>query len=113
MIFLHVGLHKTGSTSIQRWLAANQRQGRWRQTAYLPESYTELGGKPSAKWSRRVVTRAQSQDVILSCEQALGSMRLCYRNLPERLEVLNEAFQGAPLTLILFLRPQGLFSSGS
>lgn len=33
-------------------------------------------------------------------------MRLCYRNLPERLEVLNEAFQGAPLTLILFLRPQ-------
>lgn len=78
-----------------------------RSTAtYLPESYTELGGEPNARWSRRVVARAQSQDVILSCEQALGSGRLCYRNLPERLDILGRAFQGAPITMIVFLRPQ-------
>lgn len=44
--------------------------------------------------------------MILSCEQALGSGRLCYRNLPERLEILGEAFKDAPITLIIFVRPQ-------
>jgi hypothetical protein len=74
--------------------------------AYFPESYSELLGRPRASWVRKVTERSQSQDVILSCEQTLGSGRLCYSNLPERIEILNEAFNGCPITLIVFLRPQ-------
>lgn len=74
--------------------------------AYFPESYSELLGRPRASWVRKVTERSRSQDVILSCEQALGSGRLCYSNLPERIEILNEAFNDCQITLIVFLRPQ-------
>ena len=106
MIFLHAGLHKTGSTSIQRWLSASQSNSRRGAVAYFPESYWELLGRPRANWVRKVTERSRSQDVILSCEQTLGSGRLCYQNLPERIEILAEAFDDCPITLIVFLRPQ-------
>ena len=86
-LLVHVGLHKTGSTSLQRSLSAAGRLSPVRRIeAVTAESLA------SARTSRRVV----------SSEGLLGSMRTLYAEAGQRLRTLELA--RVPLHIVLFVR---------
>lgn len=86
-LIVHVGLHKTGSTSLQSSLrAAGQLASVGRSEAVTAEALA------SARASRKVV----------SSESLLGSMRTLYAEADQRLRTLERT--RVPLHIILFVR---------
>ena len=101
MITVHVGLHKTGSTSIQAALGLVDHR---RDLLVVP-------GGSSLRWSeekltRRLVEESRSRHVIVSDENALGGMLEVYESAPERLGEIRSALEGTEYTIIMYLRPQ-------
>ena len=101
MITIHVGLHKTGSTSIQAALGLiSHRRG------LLVEA---LG--PASQWSdeiftRRLVNESRSRHVIVSDENILGAMEEVYHSAPDRLADIRSALAGSDYQIVMYIRPQ-------
>ena len=101
MITIHVGLHKTGSTSIQAALGLVDHR---RDLLVVP-----MG--PPSRWSnekfpRRLVEASRSRHVIVSDENILGEMLEVYGSASERLREIRGALEGADYKIIMYLRPQ-------
>lgn len=94
MLTVHVGLHKTGSTSIQVAL-----ERRLKGTAVVPQP-----GEAQAVLNRR--TMATGKAVVVSSESILGSPFDGYAIAPKRAHMLADALRGIPFTLVVYLRPQ-------
>lgn len=101
MIWLHVGLHKTGTTSIQgalRLITHRARLAIW-----------TIGDTPQAstrQWGEWAVRHAAHGDVILSDETLLGDPTRGYPDLPIRLAHLREVLPMQDVTVIVSLRRQ-------
>lgn len=101
MITIHVGLHKTGSTSIQAALGLVDHR---RDLLVVPM------GAPS-RWSdenftRRLVEASRSRHVIVSDENTLGEMLEVYESVSERLADIRSALAGSDYRIVMYLRPQ-------
>lgn len=101
MIWLHVGLPKTGTSSIQAALRlVTHRSG---------IAVWTIGDHPpplSPQWSELLHTRADAGDVIVSDETLLGDPRDGYLDLPVRLDRLKTALAQLHVTVVLSLRRQ-------
>ena len=101
MITLHVGLHKTGSTSIQAALSLiSHRRG-------LDVLLPGRNAPPSFDFLLSTLREAQpSNDLIVSDENLLGKMSDCYAERNMRLMSLREALRGVNFRIIVYVRPQ-------
>ena len=101
MIWLHVGLPKTGTSSIQAALRlVKHRSG---------IAVWTIGDHPpplSPQWSELLRTRADAGDVVVSDETLLGDPSDGYLDLPVRLERLKTALGPLDVTVVLSLRRQ-------
>jgi len=101
MIWVHAGLAKTGTSSIQAALRLIRHRSRY--------SVWTIGDAPqplSPEWNTWVERRATSGDVIVSDEGLLGDPLTGYADLPQRIMALREALPDVPITLVLGLRRQ-------
>jgi len=97
MLTVHVGLHKTGSTSVQ---AAVRRTLKSR--AIVPQE----GDRQDDEGVFQRLTRAASGVQVVSDENLLGSPFDGYAQAPHRARVLAQAFSHTPYVLVIYLRPQ-------
>jgi hypothetical protein len=130
-VVLHVGAHRTASTTFQKTLGANGAALAAAGVAYWGPKYTRAGlfggliGRPGAVDSaaratglRRVarcareVERAGARVLIVSEENALGSMRAAltgqgfYNDAGARVAALAEAFGDHPVRIGMAIRAQ-------
>ena len=97
MLTVHIGLHKTGSTSIQVAL----RRG----TGFA----SGLPREGDSQSDQSVFNRMRSlggTSLVISDENLLGSCFDGYLHAPERARLLARAFTGTPYRLVVYLRPQ-------
>ena len=86
MLFIHCGLHKTGSTAIQ-----NAFNKPYRDFIFSKKSYDELNKKViDEKWSAAVKDASRHKNIILSSEFALGTYKNQYHAYKERLNRLKQ-----------------------
>jgi hypothetical protein len=131
-IILHVGIHKTGSTSIQRFLDAHRQQLcglgiEFYTGQYIPSNHMELHGaamRPSRmspfKMRRKVAgdpayvsavrARISTFASNSTCSRLLfsaeGLSYLCY---PDEMERLKDILPPAPVKIIMYVRERGSF----
>lgn len=96
MLTVHVGLHKTGSTSIQVAL---------RRALKTSASVPQEGDSPNDEAVFDRLVRASESARVISSESLLGSPFDGYARLPERVRLLSDALGGKPYTLVAYLRP--------
>lgn len=101
MITIHVGLHKTGSTSIQAALGLVDHR---RDLLVVPMS--PLSRWSDDKFTRRLVEASRSRHVIVSDENILGEMLDVYESAPDRLADIRSALAGTDYKIVIYLRPQ-------
>lgn len=101
MITIHVGLHKTGSTSIQAALGLIDHR---RDFLVVPT------GAPSRwtddRFTRRLVEASRSRHVIVSDENTLGGMLEVYESASDRVAEIRSALEGSDYRIVMYLRPQ-------
>lgn len=101
MIWLHVGLHKTGTSSIQAAL---------RLVTHRPRlSVWTIGDQPlalSPEWASWISKRASGGDVIVSDETLLGDPTDGYPDLIPRLSSLQDCLPDGDVTVVIGLRRQ-------
>lgn len=97
MLTVHVGLHKTGSTSIQVALRRALKA-----SAVVPCE----GDRQDDEAVFERLTRAAGNVSVISSESLLGSPFDGYARAPERVRLLSDALSGTPYTLVVYLRPQ-------
>lgn len=101
MIWLHIGLPKTATSSIQaalRLVTHRSRLAVW-----------TIGDQPpplSPQWSKLIRTRSAAGDVVVSDETLLGDPSDGYPDMPERLTQLKNALAHLDVTVVLGLRRQ-------
>lgn len=101
MIWLHVGLPKTGTSSIQaalRLVTHRSRLAVW-----------TIGDHPpplSPQWSELIRSRASAGDVVVSDETLLGDPSDGYPYVPVHLDRLKSALAHLDVTVVLGLRRQ-------
>ena len=101
MITVHVGLHKTGSSSIQVALKLmRDSTHRLINTPDPTDDRTEQG------WVDRIKALAHSSDAIFSDENLLGTPYDGYQLASKRVAILRSALGGVPYQLVVYLRPQ-------
>ena len=91
MITVHVGLHKTGSSSIQ--VALELMRNSTRRVIVTPDptdDRTEQG------WVDRIKALAHSSDAIFSDENLLGTPYDGYQLAPKRVAILRSALRFKP-----------------
>ena len=101
MITLHVGLHKTGSSSIQLFLE------HWSAPAGTTVVVPRAGNEhdlPSIR--RRFEAVADHRQVIWSDENLLGTPFDGYRDAPERIRLIHEFLRSRGGRVIVYVRPQ-------
>ena len=101
MITVQIGLHKTGTSSIQ--LALELMRNSTRRVIITPDpkdDRTEQG------WTDRITALARSSDAIFSDENLLGTPDDGYQLAPKRVAMLRTALSGVPYRLVVYLRPQ-------
>ncbi len=98
MITVHVGLHKTGSTSIQAALRLIEH--RTDLQIVMPCALDDSSSMTSA------LARDASKRVIISDENILGSMVDAYALAPHRLSLLRTLLEGRPFEIVMYVRPQ-------
>jgi len=101
VITVHVGLHKTGSSSIQ--VALELMRNSTRRVIVTPDptdDRTEQG------WVDRIKALAHSSDAIFSDENLLGNPGDAYHLAHKRVAMLRTALSGVPYRLVVYLRPQ-------
>ena len=117
MLTIHVGLHKTGSTAIQRYLAqASKELGdglvylRARNERFSVGDGVDI---PTSSEQWRSLTGkalATHREIVISHEGILGSPwgdSEIYLGAKERVEQISEAFTGlTDFQLVIYLRPQ-------
>lgn len=107
MLTVHMGLHKTGSTSIQTVLGLERGHIRRRQV-YLP--WTDLfvtdGAIRTENVDRIIRLSRRGWHVVASSEGALGQMSRAYPQAAEVAEELARLFASIPLRVVVYLRPQ-------
>jgi len=96
MLTVHVGLHKTGSTSIQVALRRALKM-----SAVVPQEGDSQ--EDEAVFERLV--RAAAGARVISSESLLGSPVDGYATAPERVRLMADALAGIPYTLVVYLRP--------
>ena len=117
MLTIHVGLHKTGSTAIQRYLAqASKEPGNG--LAYLRARNVRFSGGDGAdiptsseQWrSLTGETLSTRREVVISHEGILGDPwgdSEIYRGAKESVEEISKAFTGlTDFQVVIYLRPQ-------
>ena len=104
MLLLHVGLHKTGSTTLQKILPKLCRHDH--HNIFIPDGYKKLLDlEKQEEWCNSLIKMSRQKNVILSSEGALGSMANLYEDLPERVRLIAKRFKNAnDLKIILCLR---------
>lgn len=101
MITIHVGLPKTGSTSIQLALKHSPTDPCTELVVPRPgESYTDEA------WHRRISRIGNSNDVIFSHEGILGNPALGFPEIHSRLQSIRDAVRKRPSQMVIYLRPQ-------
>ena len=107
MISVHVGLHKTGTTSIQAALGTakghiRRRQAylRWTDLFITDGTINEAGAPAIRRLSQR------GWHAVVSSEGALGPMSTVYPDAAAVVGRLDELFPGGELQVIVYLRPQ-------
>lgn len=107
MITVHVGLHKTGTTSIQAALGVSKGHIRRRQ-AYL--RWTDLfitdGTINEAGVPRVRGLSERGWHCVVSSEGALGAMSLVYPDAAPVARRLDELLGDRDLRVVVYLRPQ-------
>lgn len=103
MIFLHCGLRKTGSTAIQ----SAGEHGRIGGVRYSRRSRTELAETSiDEKWARRVTRAAETENVLLSCENTFRRTEFHPVEEPrKRAAYLLDTFGDGETTFIVYVRP--------
>lgn len=106
MLTVHVGLHKTGSTSIQTVFGLERGHIR-RKQVYLP--WTDLfsgdGEIAAGNVTRIVALSKRGWHVVVSSEGALGAMSTAYPRASAVATQLAQLFQDIPLRVVIYLRP--------
>lgn len=116
MIYVHVGLHKTGSTAIQTSLRHldNPRSENifYAHDGGLRDPERNLRqptkGEQSYPRYRRLLTSLEHSKIsIISSEGFLGGMRDLYEDAPKRArQLVNILGPQSQLTFVIYLRPQ-------
>ena len=112
MLTIHVGLHKTGSTAIQEYLAhAPPRTAR--RLAYLgPDNLLGSEGfqvptDPKRGRSRALAVLANDRDVVISSEGFLGRGWSMYANARHSALAMRDHFADhTDFQVVIYLRPQ-------
>lgn len=111
---LHIGLHKTGTTTLQKWIFPNFRD----RLNYNPKELVrhlnlccyghdlQLDIADHILAARAEVRKLVSQDhdVLISLEKLGQNFHLL--NYPERIELIERVFEGVPLSIVCVLRYQ-------
>jgi hypothetical protein len=97
MLTVHIGLHKTGSSSIQIALRRSALS-----TVVLPQ----VGDDQSDESVFDRISNAAGFASVVSDENLLGSCSDGYIRAPERVRLLARALTGTPYKLVVYLRPQ-------
>lgn len=107
MLTVHVGLHKTGTTSIQAALGTAKGDIRRRQVylrwtdLFITDGTVNESGVPAIRdLSRR------GWSTVVSSEGALGPMSLVYPDAADVARTLESALTGIPFQVVVYLRPQ-------
>ncbi len=101
MLTIHVGLHKTGTSSIQLALASCGRQhGR---EVFVPESGQD---RSEEGWEARVRRVADARSGVLSDENLLGSPVDGYSLAMSRIRMIHRATAGKDVRIVMYVRPQ-------
>ncbi len=101
MITVHVGLHKTGSTSIQAALGLVRHR---LALLVLPPNVEGLWTRPER--IAKIVAASKTGAVVISDEGIMGGMADAYGSAGERLDSLRTALSDTPFEIVLYLRPQ-------
>lgn len=101
MITVHIGLHKTGSSSIQFALS----QLRPKPTLPIVVPRTGQGSSDEALHDALLRLRSAGNGVI-SDENFIGHPFDGYSALEHRMAMLRESLMGVPMQVIVYLRPQ-------
>ena len=99
MITLHLGLHKTGSSSIQLALKNTRLP---QQTSIITPAMGD--GHMEDRFMKGLQDQDRTGHVIVSHEGLLGDAFDGYQDAPMRLQRVHEALEGIPYRIILYLR---------
>ena len=113
-VFLHIGMHKTGSTAIQKRLEANGRLLQQHRISFDDDSKNQLKSATKKRdfkpWREKLQRARASNNALLVSNEVLSHLLLAQ---PSDSDVclgdwLTEAFHkhGCSVTLIAFLRDQ-------
>jgi hypothetical protein len=124
-IFLHIGTHKTASTSIQAWLKSSQTHLANHQIIALPsppfsrsreimeaESLApDLVAECRTELTHLIARHSPSPDhtLVLSSEGFSGSLRRGYSNAPICANILAQILADHSVTVVAYLRSQDSF----
>lgn len=101
LITVHLGLHKTGSTSIQVALQLIAHRG---QLVVSRPAYS--GPDLDPRWVARVRDLSRTSNIVVSDESLLGSPSDGYSDAIRRAQGIHGAFGDLPMKCIVYLRPQ-------
>lgn len=136
-IILHVGAHRTGSTSFQHYLRGNRAQlmadgtALWEPNMLRKGLFDGLFAKPRMQNGRNLQRRAMgrvrlhaahamrvgAQRLLVSEENMIGAPRAClraatlYPAIGERMARLDAAFEGRIARVVITIRAQDLWWS--
>ena len=114
-IYLHIGIHKTGSTTLQHFLDVN-REVFNKKGFFYPDSKTDFAGHHNLFWEfieknrfyENGITWADLFDQIDNLESnamILSSENFC-RLTPDRISWIREKFSNFDVKVIIYLRRQ-------
>jgi hypothetical protein len=106
MITFHVGLHKTGSSSVQLALSEGNLITN-RRYFYFTRPRTDHSDDPlQREVAHRLRRLARSTQVVISDEGFFGSIRDVYSHLPQRAGALKDLYGNEKWRIVIYLRPQ-------
>lgn len=119
-VYLHIGLHKTGTTAIQRFLTKNtevlaQRGWLYPRTGRRQEAHYALGaalwgdGRPEDLW----VKLREELDASAATHALISSENLEYIREPEQFATIAGCLRGCEIVIIAYLRRQDDFLASS
>lgn len=131
-IYLHIGTHKTGTTSLQNFLRDQEcylhMQGvQFYAGEYYPSNHVELhiaamrdnrpspvkeilGVTPSKEFRKQTRTRIRKFIADATCNKLIFSAEgLCYLRFEDELDALSRFFDGCEVKVILYMRDSAGF----
>ncbi|OUS19675.1 hypothetical protein A9Q95_15620 [Rhodobacterales bacterium 59_46_T64] len=110
-LILHLPIHKTGSTALQKTLVANETLLNKQNMTYLPQHtkasqhfhLSEFRGDELQKYLAKMRTGARGKDLILSSEKL---HLLSTPDLQDFFTTVASVFDGFAITVVVYLRRQ-------